>query len=342
MDNVNTYFSGLEVFKKLRFEIVKALESSGRDADTFKKEYDNFSNAQGELISNHMKISTGSLPLKIGIVGSFSTGKSLLINSLIGSELLGIADIASTCKVTILSYRDVASPQIYKIAEDNQPTKVTYEEYLKFSMHDKDKTDNLPGEKIHFEIYHPATVLKDFQIIDTPGFSSLSKGDDEITKEYLKKADVLLWVFDGTRGAIDEKEKKILQGILNKRIIGVVNRIDMLPPGQRPRVLQSYTEGYEFFKITPYSALSSLKYQKNVQFNNQVYEKIKAKLAEFMPVNGSLNIQRQQNNLFITSNSSTLFECELKETEEDDEEIQYHFSLMNILKEMRYEISLIK
>jgi GTPase SAR1 family protein len=339
MEHVDAFLAALEVFRQLRFEFIKVVENYGRDSAEVKQEYDAFVEVKNRLISDHAKISTNDLPLKIGIVGNFSTGKSLLINSLIGTELLGVADVPATCKVTILSYRNVAAPQIYKISLHNKAVEVSYEEYLKYSMHHELQDHE---ENIYFEIYHPAVSLKDFQIVDTPGFSSLSTRDDQITREYLDKADLLLWVFDASKGAIDETEWKLLKSVSEKRIIAVINKIDDVPPGDRQRVIASFTNAFDFFSATPYSALYSLEYQKNCLFNNLAFQQVTEKLMELMAAHTGLNFVRAQNSISIIANGNTLFEASLKEVNEVDEEIQYHFSLVNILKKIRQEVTVLK
>lgn len=138
MENLTNYFQQLEYFKRQRFEYMTILERIGyRDGSAYdaQTEYDQFSAVQAKLQQNFIKLSTNDLPLVIGIVGSFNTGKSSLINSLLGSEFLVMADKSATRKITTLTYKDGNTFRIFQYNNDDNVREINYEEYVRTGAH---------------------------------------------------------------------------------------------------------------------------------------------------------------------------------------------------------------
>src|SRR5690554_3101793 len=144
------------------------------------------------------EVNLGDRVLQVGVVGSFSTGKSSFINSLLGEELLGVKIMPATAKITKLVYG--AQFRILKILTSGKVEQITKDEYGQYSVHEKENlADETYGEIDHFKIEYNNPILSKINLIDTPGFSSTSKDDDKLTKRWLKKLDVLLWLFDANK-----------------------------------------------------------------------------------------------------------------------------------------------
>lgn len=338
------YFKEFDIFRQLRFQFIQTVEASGRSAEELKIEYDEFAAAQSGMAADHSKIKTNSLPLRIGIVGVFNAGKSSLINSLLGTELLGVHLKPATCRITVLSYKDVATPQIYQVFHNGHIEEISYEAYLNYSLHADNPwdTQNAATDIDHFEIHHPSPVLKDFQLVDTPGFSSLSEEDDQMTKAYLDKVDLLLWLFSANGGAINDEEKQLLADLANKKVVGVINRIDELVPSVREEVIESFSGDFDFYKITPYSATIALAYQKAVELNRGIYEAYSGKIEELLLAGRDLRVVKHHGALQIFDDGQCVYDVVLVETDADEEEIKYHDALLNILHGLREELTDIK
>ena len=141
-----------------------------------------------ELKSITKEVEKGVRPLLLGVVGGFSTGKSSFINSLIGDELLGVKVQPATAKITKLVYGETKSfKEVLKNGSVNEISEVIYQ---KNSIHNN--TSNVNNKIDYYQISLNKPFLQIVNIVDTPGFSSTSFVDDELTKEWVKKLDVLV------------------------------------------------------------------------------------------------------------------------------------------------------
>ena len=98
--------------------------------------------------------------------------------------------------------------------------------------------------------------LKKITIVDTPGLNTITAENTERTEDYIKNADVVLWVINahnlGQSDVIDKLEEIMEYG---KTIIGIVNRIDEID-GDEDEILEYVQEemGYIFDEIFTTSA----------------------------------------------------------------------------------------
>lgn len=233
MDSIiNVFFEDFDAILKRMLEHFQELEQK----EEFEKLYDkiNFFHEEKIEIEDFEKtIKSRTRPLRIGFVGGFSTGKSSIINSLIGEDLLGVKLEPATAQITELSYGEkfeiieVTQDEDYFYYED-----VTVEEYQKSSTNRVNKIKNLS----HYIIKHPSKNLSRFTIVDTPGFSSTSKEDDELTKYWIESLDLLIWIFDANKVGDKAEYDKLKELGGRVKVIGVINKIDSKSPGVREKI----------------------------------------------------------------------------------------------------------
>ena len=71
--------------------------------------------------------------------------------------------------------------------------------------------------------------MKKINIVDTPGLKSITQSNEKKTIDYIKYADLILFVIDATHlGQEDTIEALDLLSEYTKPIIGVVNKCDLL------------------------------------------------------------------------------------------------------------------
>ena len=151
---------------------------------------------KNDLEEHEKSINSRTRPLRIGFVGGFSTGKSSMINSLLGENLLGVKLEPATAQITELSYGEKF--EILEVTEDDNYfyyNEVSLENYQESSTIRDSTSNNLS----HYIIKYPSKNLSKFTIVDTPGFSSTSKKDDELTKKWIETLDLLIWIFDANK-----------------------------------------------------------------------------------------------------------------------------------------------
>jgi small GTP-binding protein len=159
-------------------------------------------------------------PYLIVLVGAFNTGKSSLINALIGEPVLGVGATPTTTKIAILRH----GPAAQRMNAGQVDT-----------------------------IFHPSPLLERVSLVDTPGLDSVFKGHDEITRRFLHRADIVLLVMMATQ-AMSASNVNYLQSLRDygKRIIVVVNQIDLLEPEEQATIRDFVAEqGKTQLGITP-------------------------------------------------------------------------------------------
>jgi small GTP-binding protein len=129
------------------------------------------------------------------VVGEYNSGKSTFINALLGDEVFAMGDLPTTRAISILRYGKTGPPE--KISD-------------------------------HLLLYHyPLEVLRDLDIVDTPGTNSIERMEEAITREFVPRADLLLFVTSLLQ-PLTASELDFLAHIREwgKKVVFVVNGID--------------------------------------------------------------------------------------------------------------------
>jgi GTP-binding protein EngB required for normal cell division len=129
------------------------------------------------------------------VVGEYNSGKSTFINALLGDEVFAMGDLPTTRAISILRYGKAGPPESI-------------------------------GQNLH--LYHyPLEVLRDLDIVDTPGTNSIERMEEEITREFVPRADLVLFVTSLLQ-PLTASELDFLTHIREwgKKVVFIVNGID--------------------------------------------------------------------------------------------------------------------
>ncbi len=131
------------------------------------------------------------------IAGEFNSGKSSFINALLGERVLPEGVTPTTDRINLLRH----GPQV---------TEHAVEAYL-------------------LERTHPAELLRELTVVDTPGTNAVIRRHEELTRDFVPRADLVLFVTSADR-PFTESEREFLQQIREwgKKIVFIVNKIDIL------------------------------------------------------------------------------------------------------------------
>lgn len=79
----------------------------------------------------------------------------------------------------------------------------------------------------YVELFLHCELLKEMDIIDTPGFNSGYEWHTISTRKFLQKADVILWMFHAAKAGT-RTEYELLQQTDNQHKLAIVNQIDRI------------------------------------------------------------------------------------------------------------------
>jgi small GTP-binding protein len=133
----------------------------------------------------------------IVVVGEYNSGKSALINALLGDHVLEEGVTPTTARVTLVRWGEALSEQI--VNED-------------FAI-----------------VTYPLELLKELNLIDSPGTNAIIRRHELLTTEYVPRSDLVLFTTSADR-PLTESERQFLEKILawGKKIVLVINKVDIL------------------------------------------------------------------------------------------------------------------
>ena len=131
------------------------------------------------------------------VVGEFNAGKSALVNALLGEKVLLEGATPTTSRVTLVKWGEQAG------------------------QHAVDE---------NFAIYtYPLPLLKELNIVDTPGTNAVIRHHERLTDEFVPRSDLVLFTTSADH-PLTESERQFLERILawGKKIVFVLNKADII------------------------------------------------------------------------------------------------------------------
>lgn len=131
------------------------------------------------------------------VVGEFNAGKSALVNALLGEKVLLEGATPTTSRVTLVKWGEKIAEQVM---DEN------------------------------FAIYtYPLPLLKELNIVDTPGTNAVIRYHERLTEEFVPRSDLVLFTTSADH-PLTESERQFLERILawGKKIIFALNKADIV------------------------------------------------------------------------------------------------------------------
>jgi small GTP-binding protein len=143
----------------------------------------------------------------IVIVGEFNAGKSSLINALFGAKLRVEGPIPVDDRISILRYGDPPSTK---------------------------QLSDFVSEQTY-----PVEFLRNITLVDTPGTNSIVQRHQEVTEDFVPRADLVLFVTSIDR-PLSESERRFLAYIRDwgKKVVFVINKTDTKTPDEIAQVVE--------------------------------------------------------------------------------------------------------
>jgi small GTP-binding protein len=131
------------------------------------------------------------------VVGEFNAGKSALVNALLGEKVLPEGATPTTSRVTLVKWGEKVAEQI---VDEN------------------------------FSVYtYPLHLLKELNIVDTPGTNAVIRYHERLTEEFVPRSDLVLFTTSADH-PLTESERQFLERILawGKKVVFALNKADIL------------------------------------------------------------------------------------------------------------------
>jgi small GTP-binding protein len=143
----------------------------------------------------------------VAVIGEFNAGKSSLVNALLGEELLPTGITPTTEMIELIRYGETA-----------------------------DRRPQLRDDSTRVWT-HPNTGAPGVALVDTPGTGSVFKRHETTAKDFLHRSDMVIFVLSAKR-ALAETERLYIELARDygKKIILVVNQVDLLQPSEQAEV----------------------------------------------------------------------------------------------------------
>ena len=131
------------------------------------------------------------------VVGEFNAGKSALVNALLGAKILAEGVTPTTSRVTLVKWGE----QVQEHVVDQS-----------FSL-----------------FTHPLALLREINIVDTPGTNAIIRRHERLTDEFVPRSDLVLFV-TSTERPMSESERQFLERIRawGKKVVIALNKVDIL------------------------------------------------------------------------------------------------------------------
>jgi small GTP-binding protein len=136
-------------------------------------------------------------PFLLVVVGEFNAGKSAFINALLGQQALPEGVTPTTARIGLLRHGEAVGREVTAAGLES--------------------------------LTAPAEILRHLVIVDTPGTNAVLREHEALTREFVPRADLVLFVTSSDR-PFTESERAFLETIRawGKKVIVVLNKADLL------------------------------------------------------------------------------------------------------------------
>ena len=203
------------------------------------------------LLIDRVELEKRSSRVEVGVIGSFSSGKSTFINSLFGKSICPMAVPPTTSSITKFYYGHQE-----EIRVDGK--EITKEQYQSISQHLKGNTKN--SKTKYIEYAYPFESFHSIVLYDTPGFNNnLNSHDTEVTMRTLESVDVIFFVIDISKGSVDMESIKKIHALKDKRVYCILNKSDLKSPKSIAKIKREIEAEKLFLEVIEYSAIKVLR-----------------------------------------------------------------------------------
>lgn len=165
-------------------------------------------------------------PFSLMVIGDFKRGKSTIINAILGRSIAPVNVAPETFTVNCISYGE--RPGVEAVLKNGKRVTLTPDDLSRERLNSL--LDFFPGELDYMDVRSDAPILKEIQIVDTPGLSDLDDLDQQV-KDFLIKADAVIYVATALSPFSESEQYFIAENIVPQnfaKVFVLVNMIDAM------------------------------------------------------------------------------------------------------------------
>jgi len=166
----------------------------------------------------------------LAVLGQFKRGKTTLINSLLGVDLLPVAVVPLTSIITILSYSEGPDVTVRFLSGETQRIQMQELEHYVTERHNPRNAKALK----HVDVRYPSPYLRDgILLVDTPGVGSTYEHNTEVTHSFLARVDAAIFLVS-VDPPLTQAEAEFLRRAKEEvhHFFFVLNKIDLMTPAE--------------------------------------------------------------------------------------------------------------
>lgn len=172
-------------------------------------------------------------PMQLAIVGKISSSKSTLVNAILGQpEVVRTGAMEETWNVSWLKYGDPEGDVVVHYKKGTSE-RISRKEWGEWANRKRDDNEQLRDTVSYIEVTSDQEILKQINIIDTPGLDSFYGTDSRNTLDFLRQVrpDAVIMLFAksinaDTLGIIEDFRQGVGNGFLPINAMGVMSKID--------------------------------------------------------------------------------------------------------------------
>ena len=181
--------------------------------------------------------------VKVAFIGEFSAGKTSIVNRLLQDGdphaiQLPVSSKATTAIPTYISGRKGGGKATYRFyTPDSILKEISEDAFRRVNKEVLEEVGGVSSMIKYFVMAYANKGLERLSILDTPGFSSLDKEDEQRTDEQrtmevINECDALFWVVDVNNGQLNSRSIRVIRQYLHKPLYIIINKVDTKSPSE--------------------------------------------------------------------------------------------------------------